>query len=214
MARMQDNPRRPPKQWMRHCVRGATASSRDPGAVCGSLWYHKMSAAQRRAALAREGKMQENQSGGLLVPLLIGGAILGGLILWANTSKGSTAQPSPPTRVPPASLPPAVKCVVSQAKLTQWGAGAGVYAFHTPMLGIEDPVSPSLAIDILPSEIRNQIDPLPSSAQIVLVDKNDVFHYFANDSTPSVRRDDMFADYCNKFGGTLAGHPSDWFMVA
>lgn len=201
---MQENPRRPPKQWMRHCVAGASASSRDPGAVCGALWYHKMSAKQRRAALRREGKLEENAAGSILVPVLIGGAVVGALLLWARSGSASASAP----------LPPAVKCVVTQAKLSQWGPTAGVYAFHTPMLGIEDPVSPSLAIDILPSEIRNQIEPLPSAAQIVLVDKNDVFHYFADDSTSSVRRDDLYADYCNKFGGTLAGvHPSDLFTV-
>lgn len=51
-----DNPRRPPKQWMRDCVAGASESAADPGAVCGALWYRKMSPAAKRAALAREGR--------------------------------------------------------------------------------------------------------------------------------------------------------------
>ncbi len=58
-----DNPRRPPKLWMKHCVAGVKAggSAADPGAVCGALWYKKMSPSQRRAALRREGKdMNEN----------------------------------------------------------------------------------------------------------------------------------------------------------
>jgi len=88
-------------------------------------------------------------------------------------------------------------------------------AFHVPMLGITDPVSPSLAFDILPSEIMNKIYALPASERIVLVDKNDVFHFFEGNksTTPSVRRDDLQADYCNKVGGTLAGHPADLFMA-
>lgn len=51
------NPRRkskrPPKKWMRDCVRGASESAVDPGAACGALWYHKMSASQRKAAKRR-----------------------------------------------------------------------------------------------------------------------------------------------------------------
>ena len=49
-------PRRPPKKWMRDCVRGVSrhSSVSDPGAVCGSLWYHKASSQSKRAALARE----------------------------------------------------------------------------------------------------------------------------------------------------------------
>lgn len=61
MTQSQTNPRRPPRQWMRDCVRGVkeSGSAANPGAVCGSLWYHKMSAAQRREALARE-KVRDN----------------------------------------------------------------------------------------------------------------------------------------------------------
>lgn len=51
-----DNPRRPPKQWMRDCVAGASKSAADPSAVCGALWYRKMSPAAKRAALARESR--------------------------------------------------------------------------------------------------------------------------------------------------------------
>lgn len=54
------NPNRPPKQWMRDCVKGASKNADDPGAVCGALWYHKMSPAQKRAALAKEGKLMAN----------------------------------------------------------------------------------------------------------------------------------------------------------
>jgi len=46
------NPRRPPQRWMEHCMAGVSKGY-DPGAVCGSLWYHKMSPAQRREAMRR-----------------------------------------------------------------------------------------------------------------------------------------------------------------
>lgn len=64
---MQQNPRRPPKKWFRDCVRGAKhrarstgRRARDPAAVCGALWYRKMTEAERRAAVRREHKMLEN----------------------------------------------------------------------------------------------------------------------------------------------------------
>jgi len=54
---MKTNPRRPPKKWMRDCIRGAKRSgARDPGAVCGAQWYRKTSAKAKRAAVRRERK--------------------------------------------------------------------------------------------------------------------------------------------------------------
>ena len=53
------NPRRPPKKWMRDCIRGVKRSKkkvRDPAAVCGAEWYHKASSKAKRAALRREHK--------------------------------------------------------------------------------------------------------------------------------------------------------------
>ena len=49
-------PNRPPKKWMRDCVDGVrrSGSAVNPGAVCGSLWYHKMSPAQKRKAMRGE----------------------------------------------------------------------------------------------------------------------------------------------------------------
>ena len=41
--------KRPPKPWMKHCTKGAS-KAKDPGAVCGALWYRKMSPRQRKAA--------------------------------------------------------------------------------------------------------------------------------------------------------------------
>ncbi len=57
MAR--SNPRRPPKKWMRDCIKGVKRSKkkvRDPGAVCGAQWYRKTSPKAKRAALRRERK--------------------------------------------------------------------------------------------------------------------------------------------------------------
>ena len=46
-------PKRPPKRWWKSCVRKVEKSkyADDPEAVCGSVWYHKMSAAQKRKAV-------------------------------------------------------------------------------------------------------------------------------------------------------------------
>lgn len=63
MTTTQDNPGRPPKHWMRRCIKGVRSgkSATDPGAVCGSLWHHKLSDAQRREIL------KEERAGGGLV---------------------------------------------------------------------------------------------------------------------------------------------------
>lgn len=61
-------PRRPPKKWMRDCVAGVEArspSAADPGAVCGSLWHHKMSPKSKRAALSRERRGRARRVEGL-----------------------------------------------------------------------------------------------------------------------------------------------------
>jgi hypothetical protein len=52
---MQTNPKRPPRAWWSHCTRGVreSGSAQDPRSVCGALWYHRMSAEQRRAAARR-----------------------------------------------------------------------------------------------------------------------------------------------------------------
>jgi hypothetical protein len=49
----ESNPRRPTREFMQRCMRGV-GPGYDPGAVCGSQWYHKMTAAQKRKWLARE----------------------------------------------------------------------------------------------------------------------------------------------------------------
>lgn len=83
-------PRRPPKKWMRDCVRGARKSADDPGAACGALWYHKMSPAQRAKALRKERRKNPTSKGLLQNPLvwILGGGALawGGYMLL--TKKG------------------------------------------------------------------------------------------------------------------------------
>jgi hypothetical protein len=46
-------PKRPPKKWMRKCVKkvGRSRTAVDPGAVCGNNWYHQMSPEAKREAL-------------------------------------------------------------------------------------------------------------------------------------------------------------------
>ena len=58
------NPGRPPKRWMRRCVRSVeeSGSAADPGSVCGALWHHKMSPAKKRDILRHE--RRSNPSGG------------------------------------------------------------------------------------------------------------------------------------------------------
>ena len=51
-------PKRPPRGWMRDCVEGVEkrGSATNPGAVCGSLWYNKMSEEERQEATKRHEK--------------------------------------------------------------------------------------------------------------------------------------------------------------
>lgn len=46
----ESNPSRPPSAWMKGCMAGV-GPGYDPGSVCGSQWYHKMTPAQRRRAV-------------------------------------------------------------------------------------------------------------------------------------------------------------------
>jgi len=155
--------------------------------------------------------VQANAAQSWVVPALVIGGIATTLLVLSSSSKAGSA--TPPLNVPP-QIGPAAKCVVSQNGLAKWAMTVNMTAIHVPMLGITDPVSAPLAIDILPSEIMSKLNALPGNEQIVLVDKNDVFHYFASKTAPtSTRRDDLYADYCNKVGGKLSGHPTDLFMV-
>lgn len=57
-------PKRPPKRWMRSCIEQVeeTGDVRDPGAVCGSTWYEKMSESDRKKVLREEeGKKRKHK---------------------------------------------------------------------------------------------------------------------------------------------------------
>jgi hypothetical protein len=147
MTRLRDNPRRPPKQWFRDCVRGVkqSGSAADPQSVCGALWYKKMSKAQRRATLKREMyKMEENTcpdcapalmlqnpvGGGTLLLLAAAGAGLVWL-LWPKTAAAAPAgAPSPPTVSPPTTLPPPATCPWDLNLLDAWAKTLGYALFY------------------------------------------------------------------------------------
>lgn len=56
-------PKRPPKRWWKSCVRGVEKSGMayDPESVCGSVWYHKMSPAQKREAVRESEKSKRKR---------------------------------------------------------------------------------------------------------------------------------------------------------
>lgn len=74
MSKLEENPRRPPREWWYRCTAGVEESNRlygrdvDPSSVCGSLWYHKMRAADKRLIVqkAEEKKMSRNPKSPLL----------------------------------------------------------------------------------------------------------------------------------------------------
>lgn len=51
--------KRPPKKWIKSCIRGVRKSgyADDPGAVCGDVWYHKMSTSAKRKAVRESEKV-------------------------------------------------------------------------------------------------------------------------------------------------------------
>lgn len=100
---------------MRDCVRGVeeSRSARDPGAVCGALWYHKMTEGQRRAALRAEKPAALENPDGAGWGLLLGAIALGALFLLTQPKTAAAAPPkqpalpAPPPSIPPAPPPPA-----------------------------------------------------------------------------------------------------------
>jgi len=234
MEWVQENPRRPPKKWMRDCVAGASSSSRDPGAVCGALWYHKMSESQRRAALSRERKLQENQSGNLIIPMLIGAAILGGVLWWASSKKqeekATGPLPPPPAPLPPGTTSPSpIACDVDATKLKQWGQSLGLAAIYAPGISlscVEIPASHGSPASthcptadevqgVLTPDVVSQLDSLPANTAVLFATKGKgfwEFWYWANDTVVGTLRQDLYASYCENFGGVIAGHPANLFM--
>lgn len=55
-------PKRPSKKWFKRCVKKvAKTSVISPEAVCGSLWYHKMSPAAKRRVIREERSRNPNK---------------------------------------------------------------------------------------------------------------------------------------------------------
>lgn len=48
------SPRRPPKKWFYETLK--EVESRDPKAIVGHIWYHKLSEKKRRQIIKRESK--------------------------------------------------------------------------------------------------------------------------------------------------------------
>ena len=56
-------PKLPPKRWWKSCIRGVEKSgyAKDPAAVCGSQWYHKMTTSQQRIAVIESEKSKRKR---------------------------------------------------------------------------------------------------------------------------------------------------------
>lgn len=206
MTQLKNNPRRPPKQWMRNCIAGVkdSGSAANPGAVCGSLWYQKMSSAQRRAALAKEGLRgnpeieisQEPLSSADKAVLWTGGlALLAAVAWWAFKPKESNASPSAaPVPSPPPSLVPAVSCTFESDKLEAWAKARGFYLVH---------VGAILTYSEMSESAKSQ--PL-TILQHRLTD--DAFYTYDFTGAPPLPtpRNDLRDEYCATTG-TVAGLP-------
>ena len=200
-SEMSANPRRPPKQWMRDCVAGASKSARNPGAVCGALWYHKMSPAQRRAALRREGKdaaALANPSTGATIAWVAGTVAvlgIGYLLLRPKPAAASTAQqpalppvpntpqqpqapqqpPVPPNTFPP--LGPPAGCNINMVSFTAWAASQGLVPLYVPTAG------PPPAYTGLPG-YSTQLQYTLRTKVVVMTADNRFWVYYAGDDSP------------------------------
>jgi hypothetical protein len=225
MEWLQENPGHPPKRWMRHCVAGASGSARDPGAACGALWYHKMSESQRRAALAKERKLEANQAGDLFVPMIVGAGLLAGILWWVSSSKAAPETATGPLPPPPAPLPPAaVACDVDATTLKQWGQSLGVSALYAPGISLSCVTTPNETTcptadevrGVLTPDIVSQLDSLPSKQPVLFATKGKgywEFWYWENDSVRGALRQDLYQSYCQNFGqATVQGHPANFFL--
>lgn len=199
---MNENPNRPPKKWMRDCVRGASKSARNPGAVCGALWYHKMSPAQRRAALRREGKDDAaalaNPSAGATIAWVVGGAavlVVGYLLLKPKPAAAATTQQQPalppvpnapqqpqapqqPGLPPPGTWPPvAASCTPNTLSFTAWAVANGYVPVYVPTAG------PPPAYSSLPG-YSTQLQYALRTKVVVMTADNKFWVYYAQDDSP------------------------------
>lgn len=61
-AHLDENPKRPPREWWYRCVKGVKSGSGayNPQEVCGALWYRKMSTADKRRITREAESMKQN----------------------------------------------------------------------------------------------------------------------------------------------------------
>lgn len=203
-----DNPNRPPKHWFQDCVAGASSSADDPNAVCGSLWYHKMSASQRRAALAQERRDNPGGAGAGLV-LAVGALIAAGAWwLFKEDKPAAAAGPATGTKSP---LPPApvTNCVLNPVDMAAWATASGVVLIPTPSLD----AAPSLSELQKNPTIAAIIAQAPPGKLVVIVLKDGSFWGYDASGTPVLDVPHK-ASYCayKAPGGTagVQGPPRTW----
>lgn len=58
-------PERPPKRWIRHCIKGVEKSggADNPGAVCGDLWWNKKTPKERKQIIKEEESKKRKKKG-------------------------------------------------------------------------------------------------------------------------------------------------------
>jgi hypothetical protein len=129
-------PGRPPKKWMRRCVAGVSAHiADDPGAVCGSLWYKKMSPAQKRKAMREENPracascataLQANPSGGVTLLLVATGAVGLWFLFRKKEEKPKPSIATVTTTQQPPSIATATRTLRNQPPVRETFTTAGV----------------------------------------------------------------------------------------
>lgn len=190
----ENNPNRPPKKWMRDCVRGVKKNSpsvTDPNAVCGDLWYNKMSESARRKAMKREENTivpyAPNPIGGM--GLILGLAIGGGLVYWWTTRDAKKEDENP-------TLPAAKTCTVTVQNLHEW-----LQAKSLPGLYLyTETTAPSLANLKANFGTAYPATMFEIDSGLVLVLKNGDFYTYDNQGNP-VPAPQLRAEYCKRYGG-------------
>lgn len=227
MPAVHDNPGRPPKHWIRDCIKGVRAggSAKDPGAVCGSLWHHKLSDSQRRAILKKERAMgglvenphlHANPSGGTVLAVVAGLGVVGALA-WLVLRKPEEAK-----------LPTVKRCDLDLAKLQVFAMSKqllGVYlanwdGYASSETGKKPAFGPPLWKDYVAMQPSDGVGPtgLPTWTPPLLVLKDGTFWTY--DATPTFprKRDDLREEYCAFAAGKFtrvsgAADPASLFVL-
>lgn len=168
---MMANPGRPPKQWMEDCIEGASDSADNPGAVCGSLWYHKMTPEQQKAALKREKNPTQVPTPVLFV---VAAAILGGFY-WLGRQKKAKA---------------ATSCKVDPAKLNAWAVDQELIGIY--MYAVDTPISFDDLIQTWGTLLEGH-----NLSEVVVVTRNGKFWRYTADGSP-VLAPELRKSYCGK----------------